>query len=98
MNTCGDFLCHAEPLKKHKTKNKKQKKTKRRQRCAWLSYRRQLTCMLVSCVVDVWLGCIGVVLNTVRESATPDSQEYKQADAGSRRLFSKPFSVRRVFV
>ena len=41
--------------------------------------------------------CTGVVLNTVRESATPDSKENKQADAGSR-LFSKAFSVRRVVV
>ena len=41
--------------------------------------------------------CIGVVLNTVRESATPDCKENKQADAGSR-LFSKAFSVRRVVV
>ena len=30
--------------------------------------------------------CPGVVLNTVRESATPGSQENKQADAGSRRF------------
>ena len=37
------------------------------------------------------LACgIGVVLNTVRESATPDSKENKQADAGSR-LFSRHF-------
>ena len=28
----------------------------------------------------------GVVLSTVRESATPDSKEHKQADAGSRRF------------
>ena len=41
--------------------------------------------------------CTGVVLNTARESATPDSKENKQADAGSR-LFSKAFSVRRVVV
>ena len=41
--------------------------------------------------------CTGVVLNTVRESATSDSKENKQADAGSR-LFSKTFSVRRVVV
>ena len=41
--------------------------------------------------------CIGVVLNTVRESAAPDCKEKKQADAGSR-LFSKAFSVRRVVV
>ena len=41
--------------------------------------------------------CIGVVLNTVRESATPDCKENKQAGAGSR-LFSKAFSVRRVVV
>ena len=56
-----------------------------------------LTCMLMSCVVGVCPGCISVVLNTVRESATPDSKENKQtqADAGSR-LFSKAFSVRRV--
>ena len=39
----------------------------------------------------------GVVLNTVRESATPDSKENKQADAGSR-LFSKTLSVRSVVV
>ena len=25
MNTCGGFLCHAEALKKHKTKNKKKR-------------------------------------------------------------------------
>ena len=30
--------------------------------------------------------CPGVVFNTVRESATPDSKENKQADAGSRRF------------
>ena len=30
--------------------------------------------------------CTGVVLNTVRESTTPDSKENKQADAGSRRF------------
>ena len=30
--------------------------------------------------------CTGVVLNTVRESATPDSKENKPADAGSRRF------------
>ena len=30
--------------------------------------------------------CTGVVFNTVRESATPDSKENKQADAGSRRF------------
>ena len=41
--------------------------------------------------------CTGVVLNTVRGSATPDSKENKQADAGSR-LLSKTFSVRRVVV
>ena len=39
--------------------------------------------------------CIGVVLNTVRESATPGSKGNKEADAGSR-LFSKAFSVRHV--
>ena len=37
----------------------------------------------------------GVVLNAVGESATPDSKENKQADAGSR-YFPKAFSVRRV--
>ena len=41
--------------------------------------------------------CTGVVLNTVRESATPGSKENKQADAGSR-LISKAISVRRVVV
>ena len=41
--------------------------------------------------------CTGVVLNTVWESATPDSKENEQADAGSR-LFSEAFSVRRVVV
>ena len=41
--------------------------------------------------------CTGVVLNTVGESATPDSKENKQADAGSR-YFPKAFSVRRVVV
>ena len=41
--------------------------------------------------------CTGVVLNTVGESATPDSKENKQADAGSR-YFPKAFSVRRVAV
>ena len=40
--------------------------------------------------------CIGLVLNTVRESATPD-KENKETDAGSR-LFSKAFSMRRVVV
>ena len=30
--------------------------------------------------------CTGVVLNTVRESAMPDSKENKHADAGSRRF------------
>ena len=39
--------------------------------------------------------CIGVVLNTVQESDTPDSKENKEADAGSR-LFFKAFSVRHV--
>ena len=41
--------------------------------------------------------CTGVVLNTVRESATPGSIENKQAYAGSRR-FSMGFSVQRVVV
>ena len=52
--------------------------------------------------VDVMCGwclayCTGVFLNTVRESATADSQENKKADAGSP-LFSKAFSVRHVVV
>ena len=34
------------------------------------------------CLAD----CTGVVLNTVGESAMPDSKENKQADAGSRRF------------
>ena len=38
-------------------------------------------------MVGVWLiVCTGVILNTVRESATPESKENKQADAGSRRF------------
>ena len=41
--------------------------------------------------------CTGVVLNTVRESDTPDCKENKEAGAGSR-LFLKAFSVRRVVV
>ena len=41
--------------------------------------------------------CTGVVLNTVRESATPDCKENKQGDAGSV-FFSKAISVRRVVV
>ena len=50
------------------------------------------------CVVGVWLvGTGGVVLNTVRESPTPDCKENKQADANSR-FFSKAFYVRRVVV
>ena len=44
-----------------------------------------------------FVSCTGVVLNTVRESATPDSKESKQADAGSR-LFSGAFYVRHVVV
>ena len=47
-------------------------------------------------VMCVWC-CIGVVLNTVRESATPGCKKNKHADAGSR-LFSKAYSVRRVVV
>ena len=38
--------------------------------------------------------CPGVILNTVRESATPDCKENEQTGASSR-LFSKAFSVRR---
>ena len=44
------------------------------------------TSVLVSCVVGVWLGRISVVSSIVvaiRESATPDSKENKEADAGS---------------
>ena len=41
--------------------------------------------------------CAGVVVNTVRESATSDCKENKQADAGNR-TFSKAFYVRRVVV
>ena len=47
--------------------------------------------------VKVCTTGMSVVLNTVRESATPGCKENKQADAGSR-LFSKVFSVRRVVV
>ena len=43
-----------------------------------------------------WL--LSVVPTTVRESATPDSKENKQADAIGSRLFSKAFSVWRVVV
>ena len=42
--------------------------------------------------------CTGVVLNTVRESATPDSKENKQADAGSRLFFEGIFCAARYFV
>ena len=55
------------------------------------------TSVLGSCVVGVWVDYISVAPTTVRESATPDSKENKQADAGSR-LFSRAFSVRRVVV
>ena len=41
--------------------------------------------------------CTGVVLNTVRESTTPDCKENKQGDAGSG-IFSKAISVRRLVV
>ena len=54
--------------------------------------------VLVSCVVGVWLGRISVVPSIVvaiRESATPDCKENKEADAGS---LSKAFSVQRVVV
>ena len=58
---------------------------------------RSVIIVSVRCVLcHVWLvfgfGCNGVVLNIVRESATPDSKENKQANAGSR-LFSKAFSA-----
>ena len=56
-----------------------------------------LTRVLVSCVVGVWLGGISVVFNNTRKSATPDSKENEQANAGSR-LFSKAFSPWRVVV
>ena len=39
-----------------------------------------LTCVLVSSVVGVLLGCISVVLTAVWESATPDSKQNKHAD------------------
>ena len=42
-----------------------------------------LTHVLVSCVVGVRFGCISVP-TTVRESATPDSNENKQAGASTR--------------
>ena len=42
--------------------------------------------------------CTGVVLNTLRKRATPDSKEKKQADAADSLIFSKAFSVRRVVV
>ena len=51
------------------------------------------TRVLVSFVVGVWLGCISVVPTPVREIASLDSKENKQADAGSR-LFSKTSSMR----
>ena len=35
--------------------------------------------------------CTGVILNTVQESAMPDSKENKQADAGSRRFRRRHF-------
>ena len=57
-----------------------------------------LTRVLVSCMVDVLLGCISVVFITARESATPGSKENKQTDAGIRLFFSKAFSLRRVVV
>ena len=34
MNTCGGFLCHAEALKKHKTKNKQKNETQTKVRMA----------------------------------------------------------------
>jgi hypothetical protein len=40
------------------------------------------------------VACTGVVLNTVRERATTDSKENKQAGVGSRH-FTNAFSVRR---
>ena len=56
-----------------------------------------LTRVLVSCVVGVWLGGFSFVFNSTRKSATPDSKENKQADAGSR-PFSKAFSLWHVVV
>ena len=52
---------------------------------------RCLTIVSLTPVLGVMCGwclayCTGVVLNTVRESATPDSKENKEADAGSRRF------------
>ena len=49
---------------------------------------------MASCVNGVWLGCTNVVHTTVREDATPDSKENKQAHAGIR-LFSQAFSTAR---
>ena len=45
---------------------------------------RIVTWVLVLCKVGGWLGCIGVVPTTVRESATTDFKENKQADVGNR--------------
>ena len=50
-----------------------------------------------SCVVGVWIGYNSVVPTTARESATSDSKENKQTQAGGR-LLSKAFSLPRVVV
>ena len=42
--------------------------------------------------------CTGVVLNTVRESASPDCKENKQANAGSRLFFEGIFCAERCCV
>ena len=55
-----------------------------------------LTRVLVSCVIGVRFGCIGLVPTTVRESGKSNSKENKQAYYAGSRLFSKAFSVRRV--
>ena len=51
-------------------------------------------------MVGIWLvvlASFSIILIVVRESATPDCKENKEADAGSR-LFLKAFFVRRVVV
>ena len=79
-------------MENQETKDK-QKRNNQKDRC---NYRQLNTSVGVMCGWCLTY-CTGVVLNTVRESATPDSTENEQADAGSR-LFSEGFSVRRVVV
>ena len=47
----------------------------------------------MSCVVGVWLGRISIVPATVRESATPDSKENKEADASSENIHQQSVNV-----